>query len=548
MATPSAHLLNAASLANLSSFNSKTSRRRLPSKLARHVLVVSLFLIVLGAALPSSATTYKVTSLVDNSSSLTTAGTLRYSLANAASGDTIVFSVTGTINLDCTDPGDGPLVISQNVTISGPGAAKLAISGGLPSATACQVFVVNAAVTATISGVTIENGICNSGTCLSGGGIQNSGTLTVSNSTLSGNSAGVGQLGGGIFNEGGSTLTVSNSTLSGNSGGAYHGNGGGGIFNDTGTVTVSSSNLSANSADEGGGIYNDGTLTVSNSTLSANTAVNQGGGILNAGTLTVSDSTLSGNSSTILVGGGIYNDGTLTLKSTLLANESSGGNCVLYSGTPTSDGYNLSDDSSCTLLTAIGDQNDVTTAATYLGPLANNGSPTTQTIALLPGSTAINAIPVTPVNECTDAFGNPVTTDQRGVTRPQGSGCDIGAFELILSAQVSASPSSVSFGDVDLCRTKTALLALHDNDATLVQIGPISWIDVTGNQSDFSFRPYSTTGILGPGKGRSYQIQVKFSPSEEAPESATLNIVTNAPGSPVQVPITGTGIANKKCD
>ena len=250
MATPSAHLLNAASLANLSSFNSKTSRRRLPSKLARHVLVVSLFLIVLGAALPSSATTYKVTSLVDNSSSLTTAGTLRYSLANAASGDTIVFSVTGTITLDCTDPGDGPLVISQNVTISGPGAAKLAISGGLPSATACQVFVVNAAVTATISGVTIENGICtNSPICLSGGGIQNSGTLTVSNSTLSGNSAGVGELGGGIFNSSGGTLTVSNSTLSGNSGGVYTSNGGGGIFNDGGTLTVSNSTLSANSAD-----------------------------------------------------------------------------------------------------------------------------------------------------------------------------------------------------------------------------------------------------------------------------------------------------------
>jgi hypothetical protein len=546
MATPSAHSLNAASFANLSSSTSKTSQRRLPSKLTRHVLVASLFLVVLGAALPSSATTYKVTSLVDNSSSLTTAGTLRYSLANAASGDTIVFSVTGTITLDCTDPGDGPLVISQNVTISGPGAANLAINGGLPSATACQVFVVNPAVTATVSGVTIENGICNSGTCLSGGGIQNSGTLTVSNSTLSGNSAGVGQLGGGIFNSRG-TLTVSNCTLSGNSGGVYNGNGGGGIFNDGGTLTVSNSTLSANSADQGGGIYNDGTLTMNNSTLSTNTAVNQGGGILNTGTLTVSDSTLSGNSSTALVGGGIYNDGTLTLKSTLLANESSGGNCVLYSGTPTSDGYNLSDDSSCTFLTATGDQNDVTNAATYLGPLASNGSPTTQTIALLPGSTAINAIPVTPVNECTDAFGNPVTTDQRGVTRPQGTGCDIGAFELILSAQVSAFPSSVSFGDVELCRTKTALLALHDNDATLVQIGPISWIDVTGNQSDFSFRTYSTTGILGPGKGRSYQIQVKFSPSEEVPESATLNIVTNAPGSPVQVPITGTGISDKNC-
>jgi len=374
-------------------------------RIARRTLAVTMLVLV--AALPSLAATDTVTSLVDNSSSLTTAGTLRYWLANAASGDTIVFSVTGTITLDCTDPGDGPLVISQNLTISGPGAANLAISGGLPSAFACQVFVVNTAVTATISGVTIENGICSysplSPMCLSGGGIQNSGTLTVSNSTLSGNSAGVGELGGGIFNDNSGTLTVSNSTLSGNSGGVHTSNAGGGIFNNFGgTVTVSNSTLSANSADTGGGIFNDGTLTVSDSTLSGNSGQNLPGG------------------------GGIFNQGTLTLKNTLLANESSGGNCYINSGAVTSDGYNLSDDSTCTFLTATGDQNDVTGAATYLGPLQPNGGPTS-TIALLSNSTAIDAIPV---NECTDAFGNVVATDQRGVSRPQGKGCDIGAFEV----------------------------------------------------------------------------------------------------------------------
>ncbi len=408
MTTPCASFASRPCSADLSTSSGNVSRRSLGAgrasvsrweRIARRTLAVSLLvLVVLGAALPSLAATDTVTSTVDNATSATTAGTLRYWLANAASGDTINFNLTypATITLDCTD--NGPLVISQDLTISGPGAANLAISGGLPSANACQVFVVNAAVTATISGVTIENGICNSAICLSGGGIQNSGTLT-----------------------------VSNSTLSGNSGGIYNGNAGGGIFNDGGTLTVSNSTLSANSADQGGGIYNDGTLTVSDSTLSTNTAAGgQGGGILNTGTLTVSDSTLSGNSSTILVGGGIYNDGTLTLKSTLLANESSGGNCVLYSGTPTSDGYNLSDDSSCTFLTATGDQKDVTGAATYLGTLASNGGPT-QTIALLTGSTAIDAIPV---NECTDAFGNVVLTDQRGVSRPQGKGCDIGAFEV----------------------------------------------------------------------------------------------------------------------
>src|SRR3970282_626777 len=54
-----------------------------------------------------------------------------------------------------------------------------------------------------------------------------------------------------------------------------------------------------------------------------------------------------------------------------------------------------------------------------LGPLANNGGPP-QTHALLAGSPAIDAgSPDCP----------PPATDQRGVARPQGPACDIGAYE-----------------------------------------------------------------------------------------------------------------------
>ena len=55
-----------------------------------------------------------------------------------------------------------------------------------------------------------------------------------------------------------------------------------------------------------------------------------------------------------------------------------------------------------------------------LGPLQDNGGPTF-THALLPGSPAIDHIP---------AENCEVTTDQRGVARPQGAACDIGAYEL----------------------------------------------------------------------------------------------------------------------
>src|SRR5208282_6662196 len=78
-----------------------------------------------------------------------------------------------------------------------------------------------------------------------------------------------------------------------------------------------------------------------------------------------------------------------------------------------------------------------------LGILQNNGGPT-QTIALFSTSPAVDAIPLSPVNYCTDTSGNPVTTDQRGVTRPQGSGCDIGAFELN-QTQAGQKSQTISF-------------------------------------------------------------------------------------------------------
>jgi hypothetical protein len=161
----------------------------------------------------------------------------------------------------------------------------------------------------------------------SGGGIYNdSGTLTVTGSTLSGNTAS-GSFGGGIDNYHG-TLIVTDSTLSGNSATFT----GGGIANSNrGTVTLTDSTLSGNSASVGGGIYNESTLTVSNSTLSGNTASFYGGGIdnetratLNPARLTVSNSTLSGNSAGSF-GGGIRSASALPItltNVTLTANRS----------------------------------------------------------------------------------------------------------------------------------------------------------------------------------------------------------------------------------
>jgi hypothetical protein len=260
------------------------------------------------------------------------AGSLRAEIAAAHSNDTIVFapSLDGqTITLT-----SGELLIKKNLTIAGPGAGELTVSGN----NASRVFEVASKENVTLSGLTISDGAASGvGQAGEGAGILNHGTLTVSGSALSGNSA--NQNGGGIHNDG--TMTVSNSTLSGNSAGE-----GGGIRNE-GTLTVSGSVLSGNVGTVvGGGIENYGTLTVSGSTLSGNSANQNGGGIFNDGTLTVSSSTLSGNSTT-QQGGGIYNNGTMTVSnSTLSSNSASyGGGIYDYSGTLTVSGSTLSSNS-----------------------------------------------------------------------------------------------------------------------------------------------------------------------------------------------------------
>lgn len=226
-------------------------------------------------------------------------------------------------------------------------------------------------------------------------------------------------------------------SLSGNVGSAY----GGCILNE-GVLTVFNSTFSNNSASKGGSggaILNFGVLTVTDSTFSGNYADTEGGAIFSNNDifvdqpgLFVTNSTFEGNSSA--QGGGIYNDvGTpLSIKNTLLAGNS-GGNCTL-NGPTTSQGHNLSDDATCASgFTMATDQNGVAAGLDPKG-LQDNGGPT-QTVALLPTSLARDAIPVA---SCTDTSGKPVQTDQRGITRPQGSGCDIGAFELVENTSFSA--------------------------------------------------------------------------------------------------------------
>ena len=347
---------------------------------------LALVLALVGLTTPTaSAATLAVTSTADSG-----AGSLRQAIADASAGDTIAFNLSGC---PCTITLASELTIDKNLTITGPGANQLAISGN----NATRVFQVVSGAAATLDGLIISGG--SSASDSNGGGILNNGTLAVTNSTFSGNNGGT--FGGGIYNNLGGAATVADSTFSGNSAGF-----GGGIVNDSGTLSVSNSTFSGNSAGIGGGIYStsdSSTATVTSSTFSSNSAFNRGGGIhILGGTVTVSNSIVAGNTSPRDREMGSLDPMT-----------SGGYNLFGYNGD--SGLFNVSTASTDVIPTV--DLNAILNTT-----LRNNGGPT-QTLALVAGSPAI------------DAGNTNLTTDQRGIARPQGSADDIGALEFVPSAE-----------------------------------------------------------------------------------------------------------------
>lgn len=348
------------------------------------VLAIAPFL-ALAPTLVASTTWYVngVTGSDSNNcqSPTTACKTIGHAVSLALSGDSIIVArATYQENL----------TISISLHIIGAAATTTIIDGG----GAGTVFVISSGTAkVTLSNLTIRNG-----SAPAGGGIYNNGTLTISNSTVSGNVATASKLaggtGGGIFSSG--SLTVSDSTVSGNyAAGAF---------------------AFARPA-EGGGVTNGYSLTIINSTLSGNRTGPLGvGGAIWGGHAAINNSTISGNSA--FRGGGIAVDATI--QNSIVANNS-GGNCA---GVMTSNGYNLSSDNTCN----FHGPGDLNNSDPLLGALQNNGGPT-QTMALLPGSPAIDA---GNPSGCTDGSGHLLKTDQRGMPRsdPEDSGgCDMGAYE-----------------------------------------------------------------------------------------------------------------------
>ncbi|GAA2614263.1 MULTISPECIES: right-handed parallel beta-helix repeat-containing protein [Streptomyces] len=311
---------------------------------------------------------------------------------------------------DHPDPTTGDLNVAAPTTIKGAGARTTVIDANrLDRAFRMQGDT-------RLSDLTITGGVTRQRelpiTDTGGGAIANGHHMTLRRVTVTGNSAGYG---GGIFNVPDSHLDLIESTVSGN----VAGEAGGIRFDDTGTVTNSTiaDNRVTNPGDRpgslagyGGGIDIRGTgpVKILNSTITGNSSSDGGGGI------NIAPAYLDSLPSPIpdIVDLPL---GRMTLRNSVIANNTVDGapaNCKRAFATITSQGHNLDGDGSCRL-TAAG---DLPSRTPLIGPLSDNGGPT-DTVALLPGSPALDA-----------ADGCPAT-DQRGVTRPQGATCDIGAYE-----------------------------------------------------------------------------------------------------------------------
>jgi hypothetical protein len=302
-----------------------------------------------------------VTNLDDNGP-----GSLRDALTYTPAGGTVDFQagLAGTITLT-----SGSLSIDHDLTVNGPGADKITVSGDH----LFRVLNVFTGSYVAISDLTIANGQANSGSGLfndgdlsldrvvvtqnqldsvsgaHGGGILNTGNLSLTDSTVSQNGAPMFSAGGdgaGIYNVG--SLTALRTTITKNDAGINNGSGaglfnlgssglvdctisqnhgvlgGGGIDSEGGWVSLTNCAVTENHLEglysaRGAGIRNTGSLVLTNTTVSQNGVYDTGDvygvGIYNTGTLNLTGGSVSGNGThnAISAGGGIYNLGTATL-------------------------------------------------------------------------------------------------------------------------------------------------------------------------------------------------------------------------------------------
>lgn len=203
-------------------------------------------------------------------------------------------------------------------------------------------------------------------------------------------------------------------------------------------------------------------------------------------------------------------------------------------------------------------------ATSVVGELMGNGG-LIQTIALLPTSPAVDAVPTSPTNYCTEVDGTtPITTDQRGEPRPDpedgpNGPCDIGAFELQVSAtgKLKVSPKTLKFGNVPLNQPVTKIVTMTNAGKITKRNHPDPILIEIEETSGAVPSPFSLTmlcvddNLMPGGKGvpkseTMCTAKVQFQPTQAVSYSGALTIFDNLEPSGMQtIQLTGKGKAPK---
>ena len=402
----------------------------------RTASIVLVLFFVTGAASAVLGATYTVTNIADTSDGVCDNNcSLREAIAAANAtpdNDTIVFSALFNFNQTIT-LGGTEIVFANNgsLTINGTGAERLTISGNGAS----RIFASGANVVVNINNMRFTGG--------NGVGATNTGR------------------GGAIYNVGG-TMVISNSVITGNSaanGGALNNAASASPSVPANLTLINCSVTNNSSTSSGSAMQNFSTsfLHLRNTTVSGNTTTATGiaGAIQANGTVTITNSTFSGNAAAAGTGGGVYFNGTsLNMTNVTIVGNSSGigGGGLHRTGTNPlviRNSIIANNAGAAGSLDAFGPVNSEgnniignTTGSTgwvlsdlqnvnpVLSPLGNYGG-MGMTHAVLTGSPALDA-GQNCVTDLSCSANNPpvaVAADQRGAARPFGASVDIGAFE-----------------------------------------------------------------------------------------------------------------------
>lgn len=514
-------------------------------------------MVLLGLLLSISSSQAQTTwGVVDNGDSGT--GTLRWAVASASNGDIIEFNLPPASVITLTS---GEIAINVNLSINGPGAGNLTVSGNDSS----RVFNISHGANVTINHITIANGRVTNN---QGGGIRNAGQLTITDCVMrdnivAGSSGSIARIGGAIANAATNAaparLTVQRCLIEDNSSSGD----GGGIGNftlasTTAELTVRDSTLTGNHATWGGAIAQYAQFggssrgEISNSTISNNSSTLDGAGIdsdvlsgSGSNQLTLINTTVHGNSAQ-RSGGGVSStlSGSLfRYRNTIVAGNTAaidfnevqqtnlGSDTVFQGGNLIGSDAGLAfyaSDSSDQIGTAGDPINPL------LGPLANNGGPT-PTHMPEPGSPAID--------RGLNLFC--VATDQRAQPRPiDGNGdgtavCDSGAVEIqsdeIVDVSMAFDPPSLDFGEMEVGGSAATL------SASLVNTGDAELSGLTFDLPGADFAISSDDCSGGIPIGESCEVLISFAPSETGAAAATL-AVSSTQNAAASLSMSGTGI------